>query len=64
MPAEAAPVEAAVDNLPAEAAPAVPVVQPPERKVMSKFLALQLVYGRGRGEFGKKREKKNTCIDK
>ena len=40
-PAEAAPA------VPAEAAPAVPVVHAPEQKVMSKFLALHLVYGRG-----------------
>ena len=46
VPAEAAPVEAAVHNLPAEAAPAVPVVQAPELNVMSNFLALQLIYGR------------------
>ena len=40
------PVEAAVGSPPAPAAP-VPVVHAPEQKVISKFLALQLVYGKG-----------------
>ena len=39
--------EDGVGSPPAEAAPAVPVVHAPEQKVMSKFLALQLVYGKG-----------------
>ena len=41
------PLAEAALAVPAEGAPAVPVVHAPEQKVMSKFRALQLVYGRG-----------------